>query len=137
MAYKQKSSGLPFKELGSSPAKQKDKEHKGIKKFFTGKTDDLDSGKVDKEGKRIHTHHSRGIGKTAVAPATYQQKRSPKGNITGAGVHGEKVLDYRNQYNKSVDPTKVPNMTKVRKNVRIDKEVALLQEKIKEKKGNK
>tara|TARA_R110000737_G_scaffold90707_1_gene123025 strand:- start:2334 stop:2552 length:219 start_codon:yes stop_codon:yes gene_type:complete len=24
MAYKQKSSGLPFKELGSSPAKQKD-----------------------------------------------------------------------------------------------------------------
>jgi len=34
MAYKQKSSGLPFKQLGSSPAKQSD----GVKKHLSNKT---------------------------------------------------------------------------------------------------
>ena len=41
MAYKQRSSGLPFKEIGSSPAKQSP-----------------DFGKVDKEGNPIESTYT-------------------------------------------------------------------------------
>jgi len=55
MAYKLKSSGLPFKELGSSPAKTNsnlESDAARTKATMKKNKDDKESGEIDKEGER-------------------------------------------------------------------------------------
>tara|TARA_R110002153_G_scaffold168706_1_gene321485 strand:- start:284 stop:631 length:348 start_codon:yes stop_codon:yes gene_type:complete len=84
MAYKQKSSGLPFKELGSSPAKQKTAETdatsvaKPISPKVTGDTNQQYA--EDFFGKPVERNYSKKKGK--LAKDTIKKKGKMNATIT-------------------------------------------------------
>ena len=105
MAYKQKSSGLPFKELGSSPAKQRSNREYDIPgEKGTPKDESFETSlsKVEKESeakserrkkKRLHD------AKRGKSKVDYMQ------HVTGVNKNstGEKIEKRRTDYLKSLD----------------------------------
>ena len=103
MAYKQKSSGLPFKELGSSPAKQQ-----SLRKYDIpgeegtpeGESFETSLAKVEKESK-AKRERSRG----RVTAKRGKSKVDLMQHVTGVSKNptGKKIEKKRTDYLKSLD----------------------------------